>query len=166
MFIPIGEIVKPQGVKGEVKIKPFQTDCSIFKNLKLAYLNACPHKLRSISLRGGFAYVMFEGISDRNAAELLTGKTVTVDKRDLPKAAPDEYYICDIIGCEVRLDTNELVGTVNDVQNFGSADVYTVTGKRTVRFPFLKKLIISVDIAAKIIVLDAGVFSEVCVYED
>ena len=166
MFLSIGEIVKAQGIKGEVKIKPYSTDCSHFQNLKLAYLDVFPHKLRSIAVRGGFAYALFEGVNDRNAAEKLVGKVVKIDRRDAAETAEGEYYVCDILGSKVVFDDGEVIGEVADVQNFGSADVYTVKGGRTVRFPFLKRMIISVDIESKIITLERQGFGEVCVYED
>ena len=166
MFLSIGEIVKAQGIKGEVKIKPYSTDCSHFTNLKLAHLDAFPHKLRSTSLRGGFAYVLFEGINDRNAAEKLVGKIVKIDRRDAAQLSENEYYVCDVLGSKVVFDDGDVLGNVIDVQNFGSADVYTVRGVRTVRFPFLKRIIIGVDIENKVITLIKKEFEGVCVYED
>lgn len=166
MLVKIGEIVKAQGITGEVKLKPFQSDYEYLKGLKLVHLNSCPHKLRSVSLRGGFAYVTFEGITDRSAAETLVGKTVEVDRRDMPATEEGEYYVGDIIGCKVMLKSGREIGTVKDIQNFGSADVYTVSGEKTVRFPFLKQLVIDIDTKIRMITLDDKVFGEVCVYED
>ena len=64
-------------------------------------------------------------------------------------------------------DDGAEVGKVTDVSQYGAADVYTVSdGKKTVRFPFLKKLIVKVDVEAGVIVLFKSVFDEVSVYED
>lgn len=166
MQIVIGEIVKAQGIKGEVKVSLFQNDFAYLSNMKQLYVNFVPYKVRSISLRALFAYIVFEGVDTRNIAETLVGKSVYIEKSDLPALGSDEYYISDIIGSSVFLDSGKSLGKVVDINNFGSADVYTVKGDRVVRFPFLKNIIKDVDTATKIIVIYEDKFNEVCVYED
>lgn len=166
MQVAIGEIVKAQGIKGEVKVKVFQNDCSYLAELEELYVNLTPCKVRSISLRANFAYIYFDGVNDRNAAELLVGKSINIESSLLPPLASDEFYISDIIGLSVFLDSGKSVGKVVDINNFGSADVYTIKGDKVVRFPYLTRLVKSVDVSAKMMVLYENIFQEVSVYED
>ena len=60
----IGKIVKPQGVKGELKVYPADTNLDIYKNLKEIYIedSQTPIKLNKLSLRQGFMYITISSI--------------------------------------------------------------------------------------------------------
>ena len=83
-YIMIGEIVKPQGVRGEVKLRPITSDVSRFEGLENAFFKRgesyVPVKftVNRISPEGVFLTV--EGVNDRNAAEKLRGKFLYVDR--------------------------------------------------------------------------------------
>ncbi len=166
MKLTIGEIVKAQGIKGEVKVKPQTSDPAQFGRLKAVSVGGCPLKIRSASVRGDFVYVSFEGIGDRNAAELLIGKRVEIDRSQARKPDKDEYFVVDLVGCKVMLDDGTELGTLTAIDNYGSADVFTVTGTRTVRFPFLKRLGLAFDECKRTVTVNKERFDEVCCYED
>lgn len=166
MKLTIGEIVKAQGIKGEVKVRPVTDDPAQFGRLHAVLVGGCPLKLRNASVRGGFVYLSFDGINDRNAAELLVGKRIEIDRSQARTPDKDEYFIVDLIGCSVYLDDGRKIGELTDIDNYGSADIFTVCGERTVRFPFLKKLDLSFNESDRIITINADAFSEVCCYED
>lgn len=166
MNITIGEIVKAQGIKGEVKIKSFSDDLAHFSRLKVVLVGGCPFKLRSVNIRGEFVYAFFDGVIDRNAAEVLVGRKIEIDRSQGKSLSDGEYYVVDLIGCNVVLSDGTELGELKHIDNFGSADVFTVVGKRTVRFPHLKRLNLTFDREIKQIVLDKDRFEEVCCYED
>lgn len=162
----IGIIIKPQGIKGELKVKPLTDDPARFLSLKSVCLEGAGEmRVISAAVRGGYVYLRLAGIEDRNAAETLRDKYLSVKTEQALKKESGRYFIDELLGAQVYIG-EELIGTVSDISNFGSADVYTVTGVRTVRFPFIKRLIVSVDSASKRIVLEPAAFSEVSVYED
>jgi ribosomal 30S subunit maturation factor RimM len=73
----------------------------------------------------------------------------------------------DLLGCTVVLDDQTVVGKVVDIEQYGSADVYTTkNGKVVTSFPFLKDMIVSVDVVDKQIVLKKQRFDEVMVVQD
>ena len=76
------------------------------------------------------------------------------------------YFIEDLLGCLVVLSNGNKVGTVVDILQYGAADVYMCEGEKNVSFPFLKDLVLAVDIQRQLITLDEKRFEEVCVYED
>ena len=166
MKLTIGEIIKAQGIKGEVKVKPLTDNPAQFGRLEAALVGGCPLKLRSASVRGDFVYLAFDGIDDRNAAELLIGKRIEIDRSQAKPLDSGEYYIVDLIGCSVYLDDGTELGTLASVDNFGSADIFTVKGKRNVSFPFMKRLELSYSESEKKITVRKDRFEEVCCYED
>lgn len=163
----IGEIVKPHGVKGEVKVKPFSDDLNNLTKQKKVFVNGEELAVNGARQSGGMVFYALEGV-DRDRAERLKGGQVFIDIGSAAKLGADEYYIKDLLGCEVWADDTP-VGRVTDIDGYGSADVYTVKDRgndRVVRFPFLQSIIVDIDIAAKKITLDKKGFLQVCVYED
>lgn len=151
-----------------MKIKPYTDDSARFGQLKSVSVGGCPFKIRSVSVRGGFVYMAFFGVDTRNQAEVLVGKTLEIDRAAAKPTGENEYYIVDLLGCEVFLSDGMSLGVLDNIENYGSADIFTVvqTGKPTVRFPFLSRLELKYDAEAKTVTVDKARFEEVCCYED
>ena len=165
MKIEIGKITKAQGIKGEVKLLCYVDDAKMLKELKAVYIGQNSHKVLKCRPDGHFCYLLLEGISDRNTAESLREWVVYAEKDSLT-LDEGRYFIEDLLGCNVILTNGNKVGKVVDILQYGSADVYVCEGEKNVSFPFLKDLVVSVDIQRQIITLDENRFEEVCVYED
>ena len=105
-------------------------------------------------------------MNDRDAAEKLRGKELTVPREEAV-IADGRVFIADLIGCEVSFTDGETLGVLEDVLQYGAADVYVVRGaKGRVLFPALARVIKEEDPSAGVIALDREAFSEVAVYED
>lgn len=166
-FITIGQIVRAIGIKGELKVVPLTDDPERFLRLKVVYIDERPYKVSSCRIDRGSVRLALAGVPDRTAAEKLKDKYVTIDRVNAVPLEEGSYFIADIIGCKLFLSDGSEVGKITDVDQFGAADVFTASdGRRVVRFPFLKKMIVKVAPESGVIVLDKGVFDEVSVYED
>lgn len=165
MKILVGKVLKAQGIKGELKLSCLLNNDEL-DSVKQLYVGDRLLEIASKRFSNGYLFVAFKEIIDRNGAEALQNWEVFAEKEDinLPK---DTYFIQDLLGCVVVLNNGTRIGKVVDIAQLGSADVYTVMGEsKRVSFPFLKDLVISVDISSKYITLDATRFDEVSVYED
>ena len=161
----IGEVLKPQGIRGELKIKTFTDFPEQVKAFKALYIDGTPYKILSFRVGGdGFAYVGLRGIVDRNAAELYRGKTIEGDRDDAPALEEGQYYIVDILGLSCETDDGEVLGTVTDISNLAN-DVYTIekAGKK-ILFPAVKGVVKKVDIQNGKLIVDKAVFNEIAVY--
>ena len=161
----IGEVLKPQGIRGELKIKTFTDYPEQVKAYKTLYIDGNPYKILSFRVGGdGFAYVGLRGIVDRNAAELYRGKKIEGDREDAPALNEGQYYIVDILGLSCETEDGEVLGVVTDVTNLAT-DVYTIekAGKK-VLFPAVKGVVKKVDIDGKKLIIDKAVFDEIAVY--
>ncbi len=166
MKIEIGKIVKAQGIKGEVKMLCFVDDAEMLKSLPSVYVGTNCYAVQKVRADGHFCYLLLQGITDRNMAESLREWTVFADKENVI-LQKDRYFIDDLIGCKIVLDDGIVKGVVVDILQYGSADVYMCKGtNKDFSFPFLKDLIVSVDITSKTITLFSKRFDEVVVYED
>ncbi len=166
-YITIGQIVRAVGIRGELKIKPLTDDAMRFKRLKIVYLKSAPHRIEACRFDKDFVYLRLSGIADRTTAESVQNEYLQIDRINAVDLEEGSYFIADIIGCKVIDDNGVELGKVTEINQYGSADVYTViNGKSVVRFPFLKKMIVKIDVDTGIIILKRSVFDEVSVYED
>ena len=166
-LIRIGLIVKPQGIRGEVKVQPLTDDINRYKNLKEVIIDDKNYRVTSAVIGGGTVFLSLFGVSDRNVAETFRGKYIYVTRENAIPLEEGRYFIFDIVGCNVFTDDGQEVGQVTDV--FSSrTDVFTVKCKdgRTLRFPFLKDLVQEVDVVNKKITVSGKRLLEVSCYEN
>lgn len=162
--IVIGEILKPQGIKGEVKVKMKEEE--FFSNLSFVYLKSEKTNITNLVIRGGYAYIKFEGCEDRNKAELLRGIRLKVDRECLPTFGDDEYLIEDLIELSVVDEEGFEIGEVKDILQYGATDIVVTGGKYGKwQFPLIKDIVVSVKISEKKIVVNREMFEGVkCEY--
>lgn len=164
---PIATVLKAQGIKGEVKMAS-SLDATLLLSLKTVYIDGNATAVKTIRSDGKFLYVLLEGITDRNHAETLRGKTVYAEKQDI-NLPDDTYFIDDIIGCKVKDSAGNLLGELTEVyQNGVSADVYTLKTPMggIARFPFIKALNAAFDIDDNVLTVDKTIISEIVFYEN
>ncbi len=151
MFYTIGILVNTHGLKGTVKIKPF-TDFleerfgenqRIFIEYKGEKI---PVHITSYRLTKGLVYVTFEGYDDINQVLKYKGSTLYVHEDDLHELSDDEFYVRDLVGVEVYLDTR--VGEVVDVYTHTNDDILVVKRPqaKNALIPFRDEFIETVDL--------------------
>jgi len=164
--ILIGEITKPQGIKGELKMRLDADGFEAVENLTVCFIGAAEYKITNIRSDGKDAYLTLDGIADRNKAELLRGKEVKAYKNEI--AVPsDRYFIEDVIGCNVVLSDGKILGKIENIIS-GSKDMYyvkTETGG-TAMFPLIAALNPLFDMKNKTVTVNADVLAEVVIYEN
>ena len=170
-YILVGQVLKPQGVDGLVKVRPDTEDPERFTALDHVFVKTgAQYKketVSDISVRGGFVYLRLNGAQTRNDAEDQRDQMLYVDREHAKPLSQDEYFICDLIGCRAYDTTDNELGVMTEVMQPGANDVYvfrTVRGEMLV--PVLKSVIVSVDVANKKIVLDENRLREVAVFDD
>ena len=164
----VGKIVKAQGIRGEVKVKGDASVVPLLKKLKTLYIGDKAASVVSFRPDGDCAFILFSGIADRNHAETLVELDVYADYADVTLGA-DDYFVKDVVGCEVRLNSGEVIGKVTDIlQNGRSADVFVVESGdgREIMFPFVSGIVTELNVRGKTITLDEKRFGETAVHED
>ncbi|BDF58479.1 ribosome maturation factor RimM [Christensenellaceae bacterium] len=170
-FFELGQILKPQGIKGEVKFDAFTDDLSRFSYLKQAFFrkggNYEPVEVEAARVDARYAYLKLKGYDDRNAAEALRGTLLYIDRAHAARLPEGAYYVCDLLGLAVEDDEGNKLGILKDILQNGAADVYTVekSGKLCM-FPAIPEVVLKKDVGNGRIVVNAKRLSEVCVYDD
>lgn len=140
-FLCVGKIVKPQGIKGEVKIYPLVDIPAIFNGKHEFFIDKMPVKTKSCTYRLGFAYATFDIIKDRNTAEKFRNKLIYIDKEEFYKIPSNKFLIDDLIGQILFDENDEFIGEIMAVENFGFDDVLIIKeGERLYQIPFVQDI--------------------------
>ena len=160
----IGEVLKPQGIRGEIKIKTFTDFPEDVKDFGVVSIDEKEYKILSFRVgTDGFAYLGLRGVPDRNAAELLRGKLLYGDRSDAPELEEGQYYIVDILGIACETEEGEFLGTVKDIANL-SSEIYTLEKDgKNILFPAIKGVVVKVDLPNKKLIVNKAKFDEVAV---
>ena len=100
--------------------------------------------------------VKFEGVDDRTAAELFTGRYVLVARELLAPPADDEVYYHELLGLSVVTVDGTQVGTVREVYEIEPSDMLEIKspdGKLHL-VPFAARIVREIDVAGGRLVID------------
>ncbi|NLO97743.1 MAG: 16S rRNA processing protein RimM [Peptococcaceae bacterium] len=151
--VVVGEVLKPHGVKGEIKIYPLTDNALRFKKLKKVILSngEISSELRIQRARIDHKEMVFlklEGIDTPEEAEKYRGFQVRINKSEVPPLR-DRWYYFELEGMKVY-ENDVLLGTLVSVLETGANDIYLVRGDRgEICIPALKSVVKKVDVPAK-----------------
>ena len=165
-YLVIGQVLRPHGVKGGVKVRVLSDAPDRFTGLWHIYMKRRDTYERvpvdAVSGEGERTVVLFKGVADRDAAEALRGEYLYVRRADADSLPEGSYYVCDLIGCAVSDTEGNSLGTLSAVMQTGAADVFVVKNEgKELLFPALRRLLVTVDVERQRIVVDARVLREV-----
>lgn len=163
--LTVAQILKPQGIRGEIKVKALTDSAEDLSAFARVFIDGAEYKLLRVRPQGDCAFITLKGIADRNAAELLRGKDVVALREDAPPLPEGRYYLVDVIGCEVITDGGRRLGSICDITP-AKTDIYVVdTGERQVPFVAAEGVLISVDVESKTVTVDEKKFNEVALLD-
>ena len=155
MLITIGKVVKPFGVKGEMKIKPMTDFPERFTGLTRVYLVSPSGKevaceVQSVRYAGGAPFLLFRGYDSPEKAKAINGWFIKVREEEAVPLPEGTYYRFELIGMEVVSETGEKLGTLVDIFETGSNDVYVLKqGRKEFYLPATREVVRQVDKKAK-----------------
>ena len=159
--IEIGKITKPQGVKGEFRLRPNTTNYEHYTKIKKMQVLSKEHLVEHVSLRNGFVVVKLAGISDRNAVEALVGSSVRADLQDI-ELNNDEYLVSQLVQCNLFDEKGNMLGDIISVNDFGAGEVYSVISPKgkEFMFPNVRGVITSIDVNAGKVIVNSSILQE------
>ncbi len=156
----VGRILRPHGLRGEVKIEVLSDVPERFdpgRELWLSAPAARPRRVRIDSFRAGSggALLGLEGCHTREQAEDLRGSRLEVGLSEVPEAPEGLFYHHQLIGCgcvdELRGELGEVVNVVED----GGGQLLEIerSAGRRLLVPFVEAIAVEVDVAERRIVM-------------
>ena len=154
-WISIGEIVAPQGLRGDIRIKPSSDFPERFTKPGKRWIQKANELPTEIKLKKGTLipgksiYVLsIEGVSDRTSAEEMIGWKLVMPINSRPMLSTGEYHYFDLIGLEARRGPKKtVIGYVTDLIKGGNAllEIELVGGKK-VLVTFVKEIVPEIEI--------------------
>ena len=170
-YLMIGEITKPQGVRGEVKVRPCTCDPERFEGLETVYIEKDggyePLKITVNRLGVDAVFMNVEGVADRDMAEKLRSTKLYIDREHAVELDGDTNFLADLYGLRGVVDDGRDLGKLTEVMQPGGNDVYVFHGPLgEVLVPALKSVVLAVDLAAGEMRLDGKRLDEVAVFDE
>ena len=151
-LVPVGKIIGTHGIKGLLKVYSYSGNINSLQSAETVILKGKDDTLREFTLKsvsahaGGFILGL-DNFSDINQVLFMTGSELCLKLSQLPVPDKDEYYWRDLIGLAVHTDQGVELGTLVDIFETGSSDIYVVSGNsKEYLIPAIANVIASIDI--------------------
>ena len=156
----IGEITRPYGLRGEVRVTLLTDDPERFHRLAECVLwdaSRNERETRRIATarhHGEAVVVRFEGCDDADAAAALAGRFVAVPKAEALPPAEGRFYPWQLEGCRVVTEDGREVGRVTGIEHAPAQDLWVVVDGAIERLiPAVPEIVTEVDLAARRVVI-------------
>jgi 16S rRNA processing protein RimM len=156
--ICIARIGAAHGVRGAVKLWTFTEDPLAVKAYGPLLTKDGTRSFEVATAREakGHLVATLKGIATREDAERLNGLELYIAREKLPDTDEDEYYHADLIGLDAVTPSNEPLGRVIAIHNFGAGDIIEIAPPHgaTMLLPFTNAVVPTVDLAARRVVVE------------
>ncbi|RCW61127.1 MULTISPECIES: ribosome maturation factor RimM [Halanaerobium] len=158
-YLVIGIITRFQGNKGEVRVKATTDIPERFFDLDTVYLKRGDElkelEIEYIRFHKQFVIIKFFDINSINEAEELKNYQVLIDESEKYLLPEDNFYVDDLIDCEVYLASGSYLGKLIDVIDTSGTDIFLVKGKdKEYMLPASREMILEIDLENKKIIVD------------
>ena len=150
-LIEIGKIVSSVGLKGQIKVYHYTDYKERFEELGEITVDGDVYKIDAVRYAKRQPVLSLHGIDSREKAAKLRGKSVCITQKQLRILPEDTYYVRDLKGCSVIDEKRGMLGTISDVIQNSSHDLYEVEteSKNKILIPAVAEFVKKVDIAEK-----------------
>jgi 16S rRNA processing protein RimM len=159
-LVVIGEIVRPHGLRGELKVMVRSDRPERFDGLAECVLwepSRDKRETRRIAHtrgHGGSVLVSLEGVETVEAAKHLVGLLVAVPVSEALPLPPGQFYPWQLEGARVTTEDGRDIGRVARIEASPGQDLWIVRdGEREYLIPAVPEIVLEVDLAAGRVVI-------------
>ncbi|MCP5098757.1 MAG: 16S rRNA processing protein RimM [Chloroflexi bacterium] len=156
-FLVIGKILKPHGVRGEMRVLPYTDLPERFTWLKSVYMGQRKPKLievESVRFHKNLILLKLVGYDSRESIDSLRNQWLQVPESEAIPLKEDEYFLYQLEGLTVKTDEGELLGTIKQVIETGANNVFVIKGSRgELLIPDTKEVILDIDFDADLMLV-------------
>ncbi|MCB8968298.1 MAG: 16S rRNA processing protein RimM [Ardenticatenaceae bacterium] len=127
----IGQVLKPHGVRGEMRVIPHTDTPERFEWLETVYIgesNPQQVAVESVRFHKNWILLKLVGYDDRDAVESLRDAWLQVTEDEAVPLAEGEYFLFQVVGLQVYSDADEYLGKLVDVLETRANNVFVVNG--------------------------------------
>lgn len=156
----VGKIVNTHGIKGELRVQSITDSADdryqVGNHLYVEdHFSVGPLQIASHRVHKSFDLIKFDGLDHINEVKQFVGSHLYVALEDIDELEADEYYIHELIGCQVLDESGRQIGELAEVIDLPANDVWVVARqeKEDLLLPNIKEVILDVDIDKKLITI-------------
>lgn len=151
-MVLLGEIGRPHGVRGLVRVRSFTAEPEGLTAYGPLTNESGTQQFKVELLSSDLARI--EGVEDRDTAARLTGTRLFVPRQALPPPKdPEEYYLSDLEGLEAVTPEGQSLGRVLAVEDHGAGAFLVLQGPPERMVPFTREAVPDVDVTGRRIVV-------------
>ena len=156
-YIECGKIINTHGCHGGLKLESWCDSPEILASFERIFIKKAgayaEYKVKKSAIFKQFVLFDLAGVADMDAALALKNTVVYADRDDFELEEGD-YFIADIIGCDViDADNGTVYGKLSEVVNRGASDIYVVkTEKGEAMIPAVDEFIDRVEVGKAVYV--------------
>jgi 16S rRNA processing protein RimM len=150
--LKLGQIVSAVGLKGELKVYPFTDYRERFEELESLFVEDQLVQIEKVRYGNNNVVILkIRGVDDRTSAEKLRGRFLLIDRKNARELPEDTYFIGDLIGLTVVDDQDTIIGTLVEVIQNKSQDLYEIRTTKGITFllPAVEEFVLAIDINAR-----------------
>ena len=146
----MGKLLKPRGLKGELRAVIFNEYGSTLKMGKEIWLkraeNYFSRKIETIKRAGEKSCIKFSDCNTLEDAYRIQGLVFFLPRDEFDPIGENEYYLVDIIGSHVWDENQQSLGTVTDILTMPAQNIVVVeTGEKEILIPYVNAHIMLFD---------------------
>jgi 16S rRNA processing protein RimM len=159
-LVAIGEIARPYGLRGEVRVTPLTDDPDRFHRLADCVLwdasrdERETRRITTARRHGGAVVLGFAGCDTPEAAAALAGRLVALPREAALPPPPGRFYPWQLAGCRVVTEDGHEVGYVTGIEQAPTQDLWVVSDGQAERLiPAVAEIVSEVDLAGRRVVI-------------
>ncbi len=156
--ICVARIGAAHGVRGAVKLWTFTEDPLAGKAYGPLTTKDGARQFEVTHVREAKDHLVatIKGVATREDAERLNGIKLYIAREKLPDTGDDEYYHADLIGLAAVTTSEEPLGRVAAIHNFGAGDIIEIAPPHgpTMLLPFTNAVVPTVDLKGGRVVIE------------
>ena len=151
-LITVGRIVKPFGVRGQVRVESLTDVPGRLEHLQDVILvlptgRQIETTVTDVQVDGRSHLLKFAAFSTPEEAKAFRGAWLTIPKGPVPPAPEGHWYQFELIGLTVKDQTGAILGVVADVLEFPGQHMFVVRGEeKEILIPASRKWVTGIDI--------------------
>ena len=159
-LVPLGELIKPHGIKGEIKVKFFNDKSRSLGDKQAVFLedkknNLYKYKIEKVIYSFQKDRVKFFEINSIEDAERLRGFVINVERSELPDLDKNQFYFIDLLKYKIIDISSTFYGYVNDVLHMPANDVLVISlDDKEYLIPMIDDVILNINHKLKEITIE------------
>ena len=151
-LVLIGRVTKAHSIRGEIKVWPYSGQPENFLRYTRVLLaqdqDAVPVAciIEQARAQKNSVLLRLDSCTNRNQAEQLVHAAVYVQEDDLPEPEPDEFYLRDLEGRQMKTEEGETVGRITGLLLGSNQNIARVkNGEHEYLIPLIPEFLVAVE---------------------